>query len=294
MGVYIYMNGTIAPEDKARVSVFDRGFNYGDGLFETMKARQAAVLFLREHLDRLKEGAGALGIPQKTLKGLDADIRRGAIRDLLRKNGLGDALSRIKIIVTRGEGDMPASGAPARPTTVMVCKPIDEKAVSMRQKMGVKAVVVTDIRPAIPWVKSLNYLPNILARAEAEKKGAYEAIFTGADSSLLEGASTNLFLVEGGRVKTPPVLRRGAVEGVLPGIVRGKVMELASREGIKVVESPLYLEDLAKAQEAFLTNSIIDIVPLLSVDSRPVGGGKPGPVTRILQERLQSCAESGV
>lgn len=292
MGGYVYMNGTMAPEDEARVSVFDMGFNYGDGLFETMKARGAEVLFLKEHLIRLKEGAGAIGIPPGPLKGLYADIRRGAIRDLLKKNGLGNALSYIKIIVTRGNGDAPVPGAPVRPTTVIVCKPIDEKTVSRRQKAGVKAVVVKDFRPAIPWVKSLNYLPNILARAEAERKGAYEAIFTGADSSLLEGTSTNLFLVEGGRVKTPPVLSRGAVGGVLPGIMRGKVMELALKEGIRVIESPLYVEDLAKAEEAFLTNSIVDIVPLLSVDSRPVGSGKAGPVTRILQERLKCYTES--
>ncbi|MBI5903049.1 MAG: aminotransferase class IV [Deltaproteobacteria bacterium] len=291
MGGYVYMNGVIAPEDEARVSVFDRGFNYGDGLFETMKARGAEVLFLKEHLNRLKEGAGAIGIPLKTLKGLDADIRRGALHELLRKNGIGNALSYIKIIVTGG--DAPAPGALARPTTVIVCRPIDEKNVLRRQKRGVKAVVVKDLRPAIPWVKSLNYLPNILARAEAERKGAYEAIFTGADSSLLEGASTNLFLVEGGRVKTPPARRRGAVGGVLPGIMRGKVMELALREGIRVIESPLYVEDLAKAEEAFLTNSIFDIVPLLSVDSRPVGCGKAGPVTRVLQERLKIFTESG-
>lgn len=293
MDRYVYMNGKIAPEDVARVSVFDRGFNYGDGLFETMKARGAEVLFLKEHLDRLKEGACAIGIPLKALKGLEADIRRGALKDLLRKNGLGNTLSCIKIIVTRGDGDAPVPEAPVRPTMVMVCKPIDEKTVSKRQKAGVKAVVVKDFRPAIPWVKSLNYLPNVLARAEAERKGAYEAIFTGADSSLLEGTSTNIFLVEGGRIKTTPVLRRGSVGGVLPGIVRGKVMEIALREGIKVTESPLYVEDFAKAQEAFLTNSIIDIVPLLSVDSRPVGCGKAGPMTRILQERWKIFTGSG-
>ena len=213
MGDYVYINGSITPGNKARVSVFDRGFNYGDGLFETMKAQDAKVFYLREHLKRLKEGVRAIGMPLQSLKGLEADIKSGALTELLRKNSLEDGLSYIKIIVTRGGGDAPLPSTKARPTTVIVCKPLDAKAVSGYQKRGVKAVVVKDFRPAIPWIKSLSYLPNILARVEANKKGAYEAIYTGTGSSLLEGASTNLFLVAGGAITTPP-LRRGGARGV--------------------------------------------------------------------------------
>ncbi|MEK7772710.1 MAG: aminotransferase class IV, partial [Deltaproteobacteria bacterium] len=187
MGGYAYINGSIVPEKRASVPVFDRGFNYGDGIFETMKARDAGVFFLKEHLRRLKEGVRAIGMPLQSLKGLEADIKDGALTELLRKNGLEDVLSYIKIIVTRGGGDVPLPPAKTRPTTVMVCRPLDAKAVSGYQKRGVKAVIVKDFRPAIPWIKSLSCLPNILARVEANKKGAYEAIYAGADSSLSEG-----------------------------------------------------------------------------------------------------------
>lgn len=281
---YVYLNGSIVPEAKACVSVFDRGLNYGDGLFETMKARDGEVFFLREHIRRLRQGARALDINAMGLLSLIKDIDSGTLKTLLAKNGLEKGLSYIKIIITRGVetgGHLPSKGVP--PTSIIVCKPLNMETIGRYREEGMSAVIIEGMGPQVPGAKSLNYLSNVLGRVKAAKMKADEAIFSGHGSMLLEGTSTNLFIIRKDVISTPPLTLNEGPAIILPGVIRAAVIKQARKKGLEVREEPVYIKDLEAAQEAFLTNSIIDVAPLVNVSGRPVGGGRPGPVTRLLQ-----------
>ncbi len=283
----VYLNGRMVAAERAKVSVFDRGLNYGDGVFETIKASGGNIEFLKDHLERLKKDAHALGIPTARLAPFFRDIRQGAIKRLLKANGLTKA-AYIKIVVTRGEdirrGLAPVGGM--EPTVIMTAGPLDEKAIRLMRATGVRAVLVKGFHPAMPGVKTLNYLPSVLARMEARKAGVEEAVFTAPDGALLEAAGANLFIVERGVIRTPPLNEDPFLPGVLPGVMRKAVIELAGKLGIRVMAARLHEGDLRRCDEAFLTNSTCGVVPLVSVDSVKVADGRPGPVTRGLQCHL--------
>lgn len=275
MKTKIYLNGSIVPEGKACVSVFDRGLNYGDGLFETVKAHDGKPAFLKEHLKRLKAGVRFLKIP---IKALEADIKDGIIERLLKANNLSKGSACVKIIVTRG---VDRSGhAPSRdtmPTLIIVTKPLDEAYIHQLQTNGVKAVLIKGYAPALGGFKTLNYLPCVLAKAEAKRRGAFEGIFVGEDDTIKEGSSTNIFIVSKGILKTPPA---NAASGILPGVTRQAVIRTALKLGLTVKETPITTKDLFNCDKAFLTNSILGMVPLVSVNSRRIGGGKAGAVRK--------------
>ncbi|MBI1911234.1 MAG: aminotransferase class IV [Deltaproteobacteria bacterium] len=283
-----YLNGKIIPENKACVSIFDRGLLYGDGLLDTMRAEDGAVLFLPEHLKRLKKGAKALGIPIKAFKAFDEDIKAGVIEKLLKANGLNKGAAYIRITVTRGvdkSGYMPQKDPV--PTFIIACKPVDLEHVLKLQKNGVKAVIIKGYGPPIPSIKTLNYLPSVLGKAEAIKKGAYEGIFTDNDTSVREGTASNIFIVKNGKLMTPMLKERLSSEGILPGIMRGVILWLAKKNKLDAEETKLYVEDLLMCEEAFLTNSISEIVPVTKINGSVIGTGKRGPITRLLQDALK-------
>lgn len=285
MREYVYLNGKSVPNEKACVSVFDRGLSYGDGLYETMKAMDGKVLFLKEHLKRFLHGADHLGLSKSLLKPFIDDIGSGATEALLKKNGLGKGEAYVKLMVTRGvdrASHLPTKGI--TPTTIIVTKKIDTKAFDVLRDKGVTAITIEDITPAMPGVKSLNYLASVLARIKADKAGAFEALFA-KDGFILEGSSSNLFIVRDGKLTTPPLAKRPS-GGVLAGVTRGEVKRLAGKRRIPFSEQPVTLEALKTADEAFLTNSIMDAVPLVKVNRVKIGGGKPGPVTRLFQGLL--------
>lgn len=266
MKTKIYLSGSIVPEGKASVSVFDRGLNYGDGLFETMKAHDGKPAFLKEHLQRLKAGARFLKIP---INALEADVKDGVIERLLKANRLSKGSACVKIIVTRGvdkSGHAPSKGT--TPTLIIITKRIDETYIVRLQKKGVKAILIKGYAPALGGFKTLNYLPCVLAKAEAERRGAFEGIFVGEDGTIKEGSSTNIFIVSKGILKTPPA---NAQSGILPGVTRQAVISIAKKLGLTVKEAPISVKDLFTCDKAFLTNSIIGMVPLVSVDSRRIG-----------------------
>ncbi len=269
MKTKIYLNGSIVPEDKAHISVFDRGINYGDGLFETMKAYEGRPAFLKEHLQRLRTGARFLNIP---LKPLEADVKDGVIDRLLKANGLSKGIAYLKIIVTRGV-DKGGHAPPkkTKPTLIIMAKPLDEDYIARLQKKGVKAVLIKGCAPAFGGFKTLNHLPCVLAKAEAKRRGAFEGIFVGEDGTIKEGSSTNIFIISKGILKTPPV---GNTAGVLPGVTRQAVIRIAKKMGLRVKESPISTKELFKCDAAFLTNSILGMVPLLGVNSRRIGKDK--------------------
>lgn len=293
---YVYVNNALVPEGEATVSVFDRGLNYGHGVFETMKAIDGKAVYLKEHLDRLKKGALAIGIQNHGLQNLYNAIKGNMLQRLLNANGLATGQAYIKITITTGKdygGHLPSKGL--KPAIIAIAKAIDVKGISLLQRNGVRAITISGLTPALGQIKSLNYLPNVLAKMEAERKGVYEGIFITPNGLALEGASTNVFIVSKGILKTPltyvpPLFSRGGKGGlapcILPGIMRQAVIEAARKNGIEVLAGKITVKELLKADEAFLTNSIIEVVPLIGVDSKPVGDGKPGTVTRVLQQAI--------
>ncbi|HAO92906.1 MAG: hypothetical protein A2X93_01145 [Deltaproteobacteria bacterium GWC2_56_8] len=275
-----YINGKFVSEEKASVSVFDRGFSYGDGLFETIRARDGRPLLLAEHLQRLRAGAEAIRLSKKTLNTLLINIDEKLIARLLKANGLTDNESYVKIIVTRGVdrgGPLPSSGL--NPTIIILTKPLDPAFLERVRGKGLKAALIRGFAPALPAIKSLNYLSNVLARMDADDAGADEGLFTTPKGRVTEGTSTNLFIVLKGILRTP-LLTKGAL---LPGTTRSAVMGIARENGLTVTEGIVSAAGLLACEEAFLTNAVIGVAPLVRVDKSLIGSGRRGPLTKRLQ-----------
>jgi D-amino acid aminotransferase len=275
MGEKVYINGRFLDKQGARVSVFDRGLNYGDGLFETIKTYNGRPFLFNEHLKRFAQGARALRIPTTPLKDLESKAGR-----LLEQNGITRGEGYLKIIMTRGVDTQAfAHLKPIKPTLVMTARRLDTKAIYRYREKGIKAVILNQRGPAegLGNLKTLNFLPNVIGKMGALRRGGFEGIFTTGDQRLLEGTSTNIFLVMKNIIKTPPL------EGILPGITRNLIINLAKKADIPLVEAPLYVKDIKKSAEAFVTNSILEVVPLLRVEATTIGSGSPGRVTRLLQ-----------
>lgn len=274
MNNIVFLNGKFLPAGKASVSVFDRGFAYGDGIFETMRSYDGEIFALDLHLERLIEGAGIIGIPFKSNK----KYLSGCIKKLLELNDLIVGNAYIKLTITRGVdygGLMPS--AELKPTIAIITKSLDVKIHKNFQQKGMGAVFLPYKR-SIPYIKSLNLLPNVLGLLQAKKTMAQEGIFTDGNK-ILEGAITNIFISDGKTIKTPPLS-----DGILPGITRKLVIELAKKQGIRVTETSLTKNELLRSKEAFLTNSIIEIAPLLKMEGKLTSNGKVGALTRMLQQ----------
>ncbi|HWR21101.1 MAG TPA: aminotransferase class IV [Verrucomicrobiae bacterium] len=281
----VYLNGRYVQAERAKVSAFDRGFSYGDGLFETIRAYTGWIFGLERHLGRLKKGADQIGIPFEG----DVGTWRKVMGELLRRNRLQDADASLRLTVTRGPdvmGSLLPPDAPPSPTLLLVAKPLDA-GIAERQQVGIGAVTIRWGSPFNPLrIKSLDYLYNMLAMAHAKREGAVEALFVGADGCVIEGTTSNLFSISQGMLTTPP-----EDSGLLPGITREVVIELARREGLIVHEAPVPLDELLATDEAFLTGSLKEITPLIAIDGCTIGAGSPGPVTRRLQQCYQAAAQ---
>jgi len=261
----LWLDGNIVAEEEARIAPNDRGFTLADGLFETLRVRGGKPLRLGAHLARLHAGAGALGIP---IPRSDKDIGE-AMGAILAANGLADGMLRLTL--TRGPGPRGLL-APVEPHPTLLLS----VAANAPEPPPAKAIIATVTRrnefsPASRF-KTLNYLDNVLARREAERKGADDAILLNSQGRLVESTIANLFLVIDGDVLTPPVS-----EGALPGVMRAEVID---RLGAATAQ--LNPADLASASEAFLTNAT-GIRALVAVDGKPIGGGREGPVTTRLK-----------
>ncbi|MEE9542333.1 MAG: aminotransferase class IV [Thermodesulfobacteriota bacterium] len=275
----IYIDGKFTSSERAKISLFDRGLNYGDGLFETLAAYDGRVFCFDAHLNRMRKGARELSIRSKLLTDISTD--GGPVKELLKRNGLNTGTASIKIVVTRGtggEGHLPGCLRRNPPTIIITAKATNERAIKRYQASGVSAVLVDAPLRMIAHIKSLNFLPSVLAKMEAKKKRAYEAILTNK-GKILEASASNIFIVEGNTIKTPPDDGK-----ILPGITRSEILRLAKLDGLKVKEASITKTALLSATEAFLTNSIIEIVPLIKVDSSLLATGKAGPITRRLQK----------
>ena len=272
MNEIVYLNGSLIPRSQAKISVLDYGFLYGFGLFETMRAYEGQVFRLDSHLNRLARSAEILGLPIQAL-----DLK-GAVMLTIQANKLGDA--RIRITISIGEGNMtPDTSMCTQPTVLILAGEYHPYPEQIYQK-GFSAEVCSIRRNSqspLSRLKSANYLENILARQEARAVGVDEAICLNEKGLLAEASMSNIFLVNDGILQTP-----GEDSGILPGITREVALQLASQLDINTFEGDIMPDELFQAQEAFLTNSLIEIMPLTEIDGKPVGSGKAGPVTRRL------------
>jgi len=274
----IYVDGRISDEAGAVVPVLDRGFLYGDSVYEVTRTAGGRPVDLGPHLDRLGRSAARLRImlpPRAVIE--DAVAETLAAAGVRGGGKAGDAY--IRVVITRGAGEIGLDPMLAdRPRVVVIIKPVSlPKPESMRDGVSVRIVGVerTSIRALDPAIKSGNYLNNILALDEARQKMAYEAILCDAQGRVAEGSSSNVWCVRAGIVKTPPT-----TVGILPGITRWRVLELAAANGVPAEEPELRPADLLDADELFLTSSIRGVLPISKIDERAVA---VGPVTRRLQ-----------
>lgn len=281
----VHFDGRLVSPEQARVSVFDYGFLYGFGLFETMRSYEGVIFRLEEHVDRLLSGAERFGFAGK----LSAERLADVCRQTLNANSLRDA--RLRITVTPGNGDgMPDPEACTAPTVLVTARKYVPRTSEVFER-GSSAVISRWKRcggSALLGTKCLSYAENLLGRFEANKKGFDESLVETADGMLAEGVTSNVFVVVGDIVVTPPASL------VLPGIARTDVLDLAIAMGLRVEERAVKTGELFLASEAFLTNSIIEVMPLTSVDRRPVGNGRVGPITRRLAKAYKDRVESAV
>jgi branched-chain amino acid aminotransferase len=284
VGFFASVNGQVTPAAEARVSILDNGFTFGDSVYETLRTYAGRPFQLARHLRRLRASAERLGIG---LPASDDELRRG-LDDLLAR--AANAESYIRLIVTRGEGDISYNFDRVKgPTVVMAVKPFPAYP-EAHYREGVDVIlsaVRRNHRQALdPAIKSCNLLNNILAVREAQTRGAAEAILLNQEGQVAEGASTNVFVVRSGTLRTPPL-----EAGILAGITRDVVLELARRLAIDTREEDLAVADLLAADEAFLTSTTRELAPIRTIDGKRVGGGKPGPVTlRLLAAFREEAA----
>ena len=275
----VYVDGKFVPEEEASVSVFDHGFLYGDGVFEGIRAYNGRVFRLQEHVDRLFDSAKAIDLNP----GITKDEMSEIIKETLRKNNLKFAY--IRPIISRGKGTMGLDPTKcAKPTIVCAAAPTGAMYGDLYDT-GITAVTVCvrrntpDTLP--PNVKSLNYLNNILGKIEANYKGGDEAIFLDRTGKLAEGSGDNIYLVKNGVIYTPPTINN------LKGITRMVILELAAKLGIKVEICELGLFDLYTADEVIVSGTMAELCPIVKVDGRTVGTGKPGDVCRKILKAFQ-------
>lgn len=273
-----YTNGKFVYLRKAGVSILDRGFQYGDGVFETMRSYGGTVFRLEKHITRLFRSLKALHIRPKISK---SEIQK-IVYNLLKKNKLKDAY--VKIIITRGTNAQPTVAIYVLPYT-----PPPESVYKRGVKLYISGITLSN-KSKVAGHKTLNYLNNLLCRYEAKSKGCYEALLTGPGGYVSEASSSNIFLVKGEKIYTP-----GVKSGILPGITREEVIYLAGKYlKKKVSEDYINISALYKAGEVFLTNSLAEIVPVVQIGKNIVGSGKPGPVTKRIAELFKELRDGNV
>ena len=280
MGEWVWLNGEFVRKNEAKISVFDHGFLYGDGVFEGIRAYGGRVFRLEKHLQRLWESAKAI-----TLKiPLSREKLTEKVLQTLRKNKLKDAY--IRLVISRGEGDLGLDPRKCpHPQIIIIVDKINIYSEELYEK-GLKITIVStrrNIPSALnPRIKSLNYLNNILAKIEANLSGTPEAIMLNKDGYVAECTGDNIFIIEGENLVTPPTW-----VGALKGITRDVVMELAQKEGISVQERVFTPAALYASDECFLTGTAAEVIPVTKVDGRTIGKGVAGPITKRLIKKFR-------
>jgi len=273
----VYWGGAYVPKGAVRISPDDRGFLFGDGVYDVIRAVDGRLFRAADHLERLRGNSAALALDDG-----DLDVATVA-RELLARNGLERGDATIYVQITRGAA--PRSHAfpdPMPPPSVYVAAQAFERRRTWLER-GIRMITVPDVRWGRCDVKTICLLPNVLAVERAKKAGADEALFV-RDGVALEGAHTSFFAVIDGSVVTAPLSNQ-----ILPGITRRAILALAGDLGIPTHEASIQAAELSRAAEAFVTGTTTDVSPVVALDGRPIGSGTPGPVTRALQEALSGA-----
>lgn len=285
MSQKIWINGTLFAKEDAKVSVYDHGLLYGDGIFEGIRSYNGRVFRLEQHLQRLYESARSiwLEIP------IPLPELAQAVRETLQINNLPDGY--VRLVVTRGAGTLGLDpNRTSNPQVIIIADRISLYPEKYYQE-GLEIVTASTIRnhsaALSPRIKSLNYLNNILAKIEGLRAGCEEALMLNANGEVAECTADNIFLVRRGALFTPP-----PTAGILEGVTRGAVMELASSAGLPVHEAALTRHDVYVADECFMTGTAAEVVPVVKVDSRSIGSGKPGPITRRIAQLYHDLVRS--
>jgi branched-chain amino acid aminotransferase len=282
MALAVYLDGRyVSSREEATVALFDHGFLYGDGIFEGIRVYNGRVFRLDDHIERLYESAKGIM--------LEVPLERGALCQALletvRRSGLDDAY--IRLVVSRGAGDLGIDPRKCQKAAVYII--VDKIGIYPKEKYdkGLKVITASTRRhrpdTLNTQIKSLNYLNNILGLQEAIRQGADEAIMLNDSGYITEATADNLFVIKKGEVLTPP-----AYLGLLKGVTRGLVLEIARELGLKAEERVLVMQDVYAADEVFLTGSGAELVPVVEVDSRSIGSGRPGPVFARLLEAFRA------
>ena len=285
MSRQVYIGGKFVPQEEAKISVFDHGLLYGDGVFEGIRSYGGKVFRLLEHIARLYESAKAIWLEIPMTQEAMCD----AVNEAVRVNKIDDGY--IRLVVTRGAGTLGLDpNRCSNPQVIIIADAISLYPKELYEK-GLEIVTVSVQRsnPAAlnPRIKSLNYLNNILAKIEGLQAGCIEALMLNHKGEVAECTGDNIFLVRGGVLFTPPL-----DAGILAGVTRDAVNELARGAGIDVREISLTKHDVYIADECFLTGTAAEVIPVVKVDSRTIGTGKPGPMTRDLERRFRELTRA--
>ena len=270
-----FVNGRFMPLEEATVSVEDRGFQFGDGIYEVIRTYHGQPFQLDAHLARLERSANAIELP------LSWNIQQWAthVRDGITRSGYTE--SKVYLQLTRGAAPrdhvFPVAAKPTAVMTVREMRPMD----TTLRDSGVTVMTMDDWRWGRCDIKSVNLLPNVLARQKAKQAGAFEALFV-RNGQVTEGAVSNVMMVKAGRLLTAPEGER-----ILSGVTRTIILELARKEGLPVEERFVMVEEFQHADEIFLTGTTVEVLPVIRVDGKPVSSGKPGPATLKLQAAFQ-------
>lgn len=280
----IYIDGRFYDEKSAKISVFDHGLLYGDGIFEGIRAYHGRVFKLREHVDRLYYSAKAilLSIPMSPAEMV------AAVVETCKRNRIRDGY--IRLVVTRGVGTLGLNPNKCKKPSVIIIAGKIQLYPAEYYERGLEIITVPTVRnlhsALNPAIKSLNYLNNILAKIEANQGGCEEAIMLNSEGYVSECTGDNLFIVKANQLLTPPLSA-----GALYGITRGVVMDLARESGMNVAEPNLTRYDVFNADECFLTGTGAEVIPVVKVDGRVIGSGKPGPATLSLVEKYHALTK---
>ncbi len=279
MSSQIYLDGHLVPENEAKISVFDHGLLYGDGVFEGLRSYGGKVFRMAEHLDRLWDSAKAILLEIPITKA----AMEAAVNETLKANKVVDGY--VRLVVTRGVGTLGLGPDRCeKPSVIIIAASLALYPAEYYEK-GLEIITSSVIRnhPAAlsPRIKSLNYLNNILAKIEGLQAGCIEAMMLNHKGEVAECTGDNIFIVRGGKIATPPL-----DAGILAGITRDAVIELARNEGIDTREVAITKHDVYVADEVFLTGSAAEVISVVKIDGRTIGEGKPGPMSKMLKEKF--------
>ena len=276
----IYIDGVYYPKSQAKISVYDHGLLYGDGVFEGIRAYNGVVFKLKEHVDRLYDSAHAMMLQIPVAKGQMVQ----SVIDTLHKNKLHDAY--VRLVVTRGVGDLGLDPRKCpKPSIIIIADTITVHSEEAKAK-GITTIISWIRRDPVDAttheIKSLNYLNSVMAKIEANISGVDEAICLDKNGSVCEGVGENLFIVKNGKIFTPP-----SSVGALPGITAIAVVELARKLGYTLTETNITPYQLFNADEVFFSGTAVEVIPIREVNKRQIGNGLPGPVTKKIMAEFQ-------